>query len=74
MPRLTEPEKNRMIHDRGYMTSEERSEIWRILSVITEMNAREEQIEDDENYAINLSEEQIGEPVDLIELHNQIND
>lgn len=61
MAKVTEPEKNRMIHDRGYMTSEERSEVWRILAVIAEMNNREMQLDEEEE-------------VDLIELHDQIND
>lgn len=74
MARLTQPEKNRMIHDRGCYTPEDRSEVWRLLAIITEMNNREEQIEDDGDYTINLSEEQVNGSVDLIELHDQFND
>lgn len=73
MARLTQPEKNRMIHDRGCYTPEDRSEVWRLLAIITEMNNREEQVEDDD-YTINLSEEQVNGSVDLIELHDQFND
>ena len=74
MARPTQPEKNRMIHARGCYTSEDRGDIWRLIAVITEMNNREEEVEDDADYTINLSEEQVDEPVDLIELHDQIND
>jgi hypothetical protein len=65
-------EKNRDIHDRGYYTSVERGEIWRLIQVITEMNTQisEDEDEDTVELANQVSDEQLG----LIELHEQFND